>query len=508
MRKNRIEREIDKANDIDFDYKEISDKINFDKYSESAREKKKRGVKKRSFIAVMSGAMAAVIALSIALPIAFNAKNVIEKNTAETPVYNGTDAVAPIGEHDAAFDAVGAPSRADGFYGETVDKTAEVGNGRERIPAGLITASEWDDNGNYQYFLSLFSEKVEQIEPDENGQQADIGEVVRGKFQDYLEKDRWGFYANDRVIVRVTDEDGAPVVGAKVAYYNGEQNTVCAVSDALGTAYIFPESESGSFIVKSGDNEVIGSYSAEERDVTVTLSDAAEKDNIIKLMFVVDVTGSMGDELRYLTAEVQDVISRVASANDGVRIDLALLFYRDDGDIEKFAYHDFVTVTDNDQGLSEVLANMKKQSAEGGGDYPEALDEALEIAAEKDWGSENSTKIIFHLYDAPPHEEQVNKSRYASAVMLAAEKGIRINPVLCSGADLLCEYLARECAIHTQGRFVFVTDDSGIGGSHHDPEIPDAVVEALNDLLVRLVNGFHSGVFAEPVKWQAPQEEQ
>jgi len=41
--------------------------------------------------------------------------------------------------------------------------------------------------------------------------------------------------------------------------------------------------------------------------------------------------------------------------------------------------------------------------------------------------------------------------------------------------------------------------DSGIGGSHLDPEIPDVTVEKLNACLVRVVEGFFYGSFAEPV---------
>lgn len=60
----------------------------------------------------------------------------------------------------------------------------------------------------------------------------------------------------------------------------------------------------------------------------------------------------------------------------------------------------------------------------------------------------------------------------------------------------------REAAIYTGGTFIFITDDSGIGGSHHDPELPNATVELLNSLMVRLANGYHTGVFTEPVYWK------
>jgi hypothetical protein len=218
-------------------------------------------------------------------------------------------------------------------------------------------------------------------------------------------------------------------------------------------------------------------------------------------MFVVDVTGSMGDELEYLKNEVADVINRVSASNEGAKINLALLFYRDASDKEQFAYHDFTDVTNAD-GLTAVQTALSGQSATGGGDYPESVDEALELAMTKQWSSGASTKLIFHILDAPPHSTSADKTRYKAAVTKAAEQGIRICPILCSGSDYLTEYLTRQAAIHTGGTFVFITDDSGIGNSHHDPEIRDVTVEALNSLMVRLINGYHTGEFAEPVDWR------
>ena len=74
--------------------------------------------------------------------------------------------------------------------------------------------------------------------------------------------------------------------------------------------------------------------------------------------------------------------------------------------------------------------------------------------------------------------------------------------MLASGASLETEYISRQAAIRTGGTFVFITDDSGIGGEHHDPELPNVTVEALNSLMVRLVNGYYTGEFADPVDWR------
>ena len=73
---------------------------------------------------------------------------------------------------------------------------------------------------------------------------------------------------------------------------------------------------------------------------------------------------------------------------------------------------------------------------------------------------------------------------------------------MASGANMLTEYLVRQAAILTGGTFTFITDDSGIGGSHYDPDLPNVVIERLNDLLVRLVEGYYTGTFAKPVYWK------
>lgn len=379
-----------------------------------------------------------------------------------------------------------------GESGEPVEGGSEEEWQQKDYPAGLITAAAWNENEHYAFWQSLFLK----------GQT----EEENGKFSSFYEKNRWGFDSTSRVKVTVKAEDTL-VCGASVVCLdeNGEER-FAAKTGADGVAYLFPEISAGTIRVTSGEGSAETTFSSEQTEVEVSLSAFEEKTNKIKLMLVLDVTGSMGDELWYLQTELKDVISRVAENNEGVQIDLALLFYRDEYDSEEFAYHDFVNVN-SQSGLTEQLTVLSRQSAMGGDDYPEAVDEALEMAMEKDWGEDNSTKLIFHLLDAPPHENREGKQRnyerhFELAVRKAAEKGIRLCPILCSGADDLCEYLVRQEAIYTGGTFIFITDHSGIGGAHHDPNLPNAVVEALNDLMVRVINGYHTGEFADPVPWR------
>ena len=383
-------------------------------------------------------------------------------------------------------DTAGEKKATEGSEAGEKSKDTSVYN---QYRSGLITACAWDDNSAYGEWQSLF------IQGDDNTQ--------GGKFCSFTENE-WKFNTLNRVKVTVKNGDNF-VCGAQVAFFGADQKEYKAVTNANGVAYLFPAENDGTIKVKSGEAETEVAFTAQDRDLTADLSTAISKANVIKLMFVIDVTGSMGDELDYLAAELTDVIGRIASNDDQTRIDLAFLFYRDDCDTEKLNYVEFKDVTDPDNLIMQKKA-LATQCASGGGDLPEALDEALLMAASQDWGEENSTKIIFHVFDAPSHSEEENRIRCGQAAEIAAEKGIRYCPVLCSGADILCEYIGRQGALFTGGTFIYVTDHSGIGGAHYDPNIQQAVVEKLNDMMVRLVIGYHTGAFAAPVAWNAQQQ--
>ena len=365
-------------------------------------------------------------------------------------------------------------------------------NETAKRPAGLITAGAWNDNENYADWIKLFEQNSDEI----------------GKFAGYVGQNSWKFDSSSRIKVTVglTSDENARVAGAEVVAKDADGADVFrAITDANGVAYLFTNAQPGTLTVTSGEYSASLPYvTGFDEELEVKLDGGAEKQNIIDIMFVVDVTGSMGDELYFLKNELADVIDRVASSYDEAKINLALLFYRDNGDKEKLAYRDFTDVTDP-LGLAAIQAALDGQSAMGGGDYPEAVDEALELAVSKQWSTAATTKLIFHVLDAPHHSRETDVNRYASAVESAAEKGIRICPILCSGAESVTEYVTRQAAIYTAGTFIFVTDDSGIGNSHHDPGLPNVTVEALNSLLVRIINGYHTGEFAGPVYWKEDQ---
>ena len=210
-------------------------------------------------------------------------------------------------------------------------------------------------------------------------------------------------------------------------------------------------------------------------------------------MFVVDSTGSMSDEMNYIKSEIIDVIGKVRTRNPDSQINLAMMVYRDTGDTYVTKYNDFT---------ADVEAQQKwfaKQTASGGGDLPEAVEVAMKEAVSKQW-SENSTKLIVHVADAPSHNDDVQK--WATEAFNAASKGIKIITVSGSDTSKQAEYLFRSQSIITGGQYVFLTDDSGIGNGHIEATTEEPlVVEYLNDCLVRLINGYATGDFRNPVSW-------
>lgn len=342
-----------------------------------------------------------------------------------------------------------------------------------RPAPGLLTGGEWRDNDHWSDWCALYTS--------------------RDDWSDY--QDEWRIFKENRIVVHVIS-DGVPVEGASVYC----DNAVTAVTDNKGIAYVFydPEDSLGkSLIVKSGD--VTTECPFELDDATAVCDIAAEQhtDKILDLMIMCDSTGSMSDELAFLQSELADVIGRIKTDNGNIPVNISINFYRDN--IDDYVVLDFPFTED----INIALENLNAQSAGGGGDYPEAVDTALNNAiVEHNW-TETSTKIMFLVLDAPLHNDVQIVDRVNSLVEMAASQGIRIIPVAASGVDKSTEYLLRTIAFRTGGTYVFLTDDSGVGREHTEATVEAYNTGALNDLMVRIVNDYlasPAGIFTTDVQ--------
>ncbi|MFC4810757.1 VWA domain-containing protein [Paenibacillus sp. GCM10023250] len=220
----------------------------------------------------------------------------------------------------------------------------------------------------------------------------------------------------------------------------------------------------------------------------VELGEAVQPPKALDLLLLVDTTGSMEDELNYLKTELKDVVRRVDRDN-GQQLDIRVSanFYRDRGDEYVVKPYPF---TDD---IDETVARLSEQDAAGGGDFPEAVDEALANAIGKhEWSERARARLLFLVMDAPPHRDRKIVKRLQELTEDAAAAGIRIVPVASSGVDAHTEYLMRFMASATGGTYLFLTDHSGIGNDHLEPAVGEYEVKALNDLLVEVINRFAS----------------
>ena len=356
------------------------------------------------------------------------------------------------------------------------DSYAEEGSssGDEVMPvqqqAGQLTAGEWNDNENFDYFMELLNDN-----------------------EWYSMLETWGYEDFTRVGVHVISSDYMPVQNAVVRVMDGQENVIyTARTDNKGIAYVFPylfdkdmEQQLILLIEYEGETAAHELKKADEgRTIDITLQAKAQRSSEVDIMFMIDTTGSMSDELSYIQAELTYIIEEVQKANENsLDIRISTNFYRDTED--DYICRTFEFTSDIAQAITQINA----QYANGGGDYPEAVERALyEGISNHDWNENARARIMFLILDAPPHLNSEVLEVIKEQTIAAAQQGIKIIPVASSGVDKSTEFLLRFLETATNGTYVFLTNDSGIGNEHIEPTIGAYDVEYLNDLLVRLIN--------------------
>jgi len=382
--------------------------------------------------------------------------------------------IMAVPEADHRVDASPAPasSAAVAVMSRASDAIAVrgVGGSADLPNAGQITAGEWNDLQNWKDWLELTTDP------------------------DYVKmQDHWGVYPEERMSVYVQNRSNHPVVGAQVTLTDQQGEIIWeAVSDHAGHAELWPSLFASSKIenyqirVNYDDEEYVKgdvkSISNGSNDITLPVD--CDVRDVVDIMFVVDATGSMGDEITFLQSELNDVLDRVTADNQNISYRTGAVFYRDDTD-------DYLTrVSDLTHKSQETIAFISEQSAQGGGDYPEAVEAGLEEALGQDWSDDALSKIIFLLLDAPPHNDEKTNQMIQEQIADASAEGIKLIPITASGINRETEFLMKYMAVVTNATYVFITDDSGIGGSHLTPLVDDFDVEKLNDLLVRLIANY------------------
>lgn len=345
----------------------------------------------------------------------------------------------------------------------------EIGSGGNAHP-GQLTAGEWNDLDNWDYWLDLLD---------------------KDSYQEEL--DKWQIVTSNRFAVRLTNTQQKPVIDAVVSLQGNLTTVWTARTDNFGRAELWD----GFF----GMPELLASWQVkievQGQSFSFDVHDYSQGENhfqlpigetnptTVDIAMVVDATSSMSDELEYIKNELQNVIERAEAGLENYDFRLGSVFYRDVTDEYITKVSAFTT------NISQATAFIGEQKAQGGGDYPEAVHSALEKATQElIWSSDARTRLLFLILDAPPHEEANVVNALHNHITAAAEMGIKIIPITASGIDTNTEFLMRAMALTTNGTYTFITDHSGIGDDHLEPTVGEYEVEFLNDLMVRLIQKY------------------
>lgn len=397
----------------------------------------------------------------------------VESGSSEETATERVEVVAETSEADSSeVVATTEDTTSDASYEKSSSDTSiEVRTDNQQVSqAGQLTAGRWNDNDNFDYFMDVLNDN-----------------------EWYSMQSHWRFQNWRRYEFKVINKQDEPLIGANITLYDEQGNFEYAgVTNNEGRVIIYPFLDktfvqapqlNGRVEFNQNTYEIVD---MNDSFYKITLDEEANKVKHVDIMFMVDTTGSMSDELNYLKTELTDVIKRVNRDNqNNLDIRMSGNYYRDHGDQYLVRPFEF---TDN---IGTVVDQMNQQSADGGGDYEEAVVEALSNGIrDHEWRSDAEAKLLFLVLDAPPHHNDQNITSIHHLIKEASEMGIRIIPVASSGVDKETEFLLRFMDVATNGTYVFLTDHSGIGNSHITPTIGYYQVEQLNNMLVDVINDY------------------
>jgi hypothetical protein len=179
----------------------------------------------------------------------------------------------------------------------------------------------------------------------------------------------------------------------------------------------------------------------------------------VDVAFVLDTTGSMSSLIEGAKQKIWSIANDIADTRQGQqgRIRFALIGYRDRGDA-------YITRTfDLTDDMNGVYGHLLEFKAQGGGDRPESVNQALtESIEDLQWNRNPQTlRLVFLVGDAPPHMDYPNDIPYAVTLRDARDADIIVNTVQ-AGRHSDTAKVWREIADLGDGDYLAIAQNGGM----------------------------------------------
>lgn len=318
-------------------------------------------------------------------------------------------------------------------------------------------------------------------------------------FIDFLEKyksvDHYAYDISERITIRLTDSNNKTIPNALFTIGATGKKLLSGLSYADGTFSFYPSAFSGQS--KSYELEIaFGSYKSKTtidrngpRLVEIKLDSARELPSPLPLdvLFVLDTTGSMGEEIERLKATIDIIHDNLNNLKPAAFVRFGMVLYKDKGD-------DYITkIIPFTSDVEAFRKQLLPVAAYGGGDRPEDLESALDDAVNKmDW-NKDGLRLAFVITDADAHLDYGRKYNYIEAAKDAKARAIKLFSIGTGGLPLPGEYLLRQISQLSNARYIFLTygeGDESEGGapgsvSHHSGS--NFQTDKLESIIIRFV---------------------
>ncbi|TFG84981.1 MAG: VWA domain-containing protein [Spirochaetales bacterium] len=342
--------------------------------------------------------------------------------------------------------ATGMPAPSPATRGDVASSAASPAPGyapvRTPPSSSGLKAGFSDDNAQFNYFIEFLAK--------------------------YADVEHYPYDIAERLSLRVLDATGKSVPNAEVSISALGRILTTGVTYADGGFRIYPAAltagavarqvDSFDVAVKAGTLQGRATVRRDgPRSVEIRLSGKRSVPAPIPLdvLFVMDTTGSMGEEIERLRATIEIIYANLNALKPRPVVRFGMVLYKDRGD-------DYITqAVPFTEDLDAFQAVLNEVQAGGGGDGPEDLESALDAAINKmDW-NKNGIRLGFVVTDAESHLDYGRQYTYIKAAGDARARAIKLFTIGTGGLPLEGEYLLRQISQLTDAKYIFLTYGEG-----------------------------------------------